>query len=48
MMTYSYEASKTLPVSKGNKRSFFPQTIKDWNDLSDSQISSAKVSDVRV
>ena len=27
------------------KRSFFPQTIRDWNDLPDSLISSAEMSD---
>ena len=30
------------------KSSFFPQTIKDWNDLPDSLISSAEMSDVCV
>ena len=27
------------------KSSFFPQTIRDWNDLPDSHISSAEMSD---
>ena len=27
------------------KSSFFPQTIRDWNDLPDSLISSAEMSD---
>ena len=27
------------------KSRFFPQTIRDWNDLSDSLISSAEMSD---
>ena len=27
------------------KKSFFPQTIRDWNDLPDSLISSAELSD---
>ena len=26
-----------------NKKSFFPQTIRDWNDLPDSLISSAEL-----
>ena len=30
------------------KSSFFPQTIRDWNDLPDSLISSAEMSDDRV
>ena len=27
------------------KSSFFPQTIRDWNDLPDSLVSSAEMSD---
>ena len=30
---------------EANKNSFFPQTIMDWNDLPDSLISSAEMSD---
>ena len=30
---------------KAYKSSFFPQTIRDWNDLSDSLVSSAEMSD---
>ena len=30
---------------EANKSSFFPQTISDWNDLPDSPISSAEMSD---
>ena len=30
------------------KSSFFPLTIRDWNDLPDSLISSAEMSDVRI
>ena len=32
-------------ANKANKSSFFPQTINDWNDLPDSLISSAEMSD---
>ena len=30
---------------EAHKSSFFPQTIRDWNDLPDSLISSAEMSD---
>ena len=32
-------------ASKEAYRSHFPQTIRDWNDLPDSLISSAEISD---
>ena len=32
-------------ASKEAYKSFFPQTIRDWNDLPDSLISSAEMSD---
>ena len=32
-------------VKQAYKSSFFPQTIRDWNDLPDSLISSAEMSD---
>ena len=34
-------ASQT-PITVAYKGSFFPQTIRDWNDLPDSLISSAE------
>ena len=34
-----------LASKEAYKSSFFPQTIRDWNDLPDSLISSAEMSD---
>ena len=34
-----------IPSARAYKSSFFPQTIRDWNDLPDSLISSAEMSD---
>ena len=33
---------KQLVISDGDKGSFFPRTIRDWNALPDSLISSAE------
>ena len=42
-------AFQTLPASTDvYKCSFFPQTLRDWNDFPDSLISSAEVSDESV
>ena len=35
----------TSASKEAYKSSFFPQTIRDWNDLPDSLISSAEMSD---
>ena len=37
--------SNTSASKEAYKSSFFPQTIRDWNDLPDSLISSAEMSD---
>ena len=34
-----------IPSASKEAYSFFPQTIRDWNDLPDSLISSAEMSD---
>ena len=37
--------SLAFQIPEAYKSSFFPQTIRDWNDLPDSLISSAEMSD---
>ena len=37
--------SLAFQIPSAHYRSFFPQTIRDWNDLPDSLISSAEMSD---
>ena len=42
---YSLSFQIPLASKEAYKSSFFPQTIRDWNDLPDSLISTAELSD---
>ena len=42
---HSMAFQKPSASKEAYKSSFFPQTIRDWNDLPDSLISSAEMSD---
>ena len=45
MLTCKGDVAYLRTSKEAYKSSFFPQTIRDWNDLPDSLVSSAEMSD---